>query len=117
MTVFHEVGYLYKQHCVEGVRIRCFSGPNFPVFGLSTGPEKLRIRILSTQCKLHCTKKWNILRLRKKIAAFRSLGESPEWKISLFCIVTSKSNKGILMSFVLVIQILLHFTKCLNCDS
>ena len=52
--------------CVKIVRIRSFSGPHFPAFGLNTetysvnpvfslnvgecGPEKFQIRILFTQC-------------------------------------------------------------------
>ena len=44
-------------HCVKSVCIRSFSGPHFPatVFSQNAGkygPEKLRIRILFTQCEL-----------------------------------------------------------------
>ena len=54
-------------HCVKSVRIRSFSGPYFPVFGLNTeryevplhiqskagkyGPEKLQIWTLFTKCQ------------------------------------------------------------------
>ena len=47
-------------HCVKGVRIRSFSAPYVPAFGLylsvfspnagKYGPEKLRIRIFFMQC-------------------------------------------------------------------
>ena len=53
----------YNMHSVKSVRIRTYSGPYFPTFGLNTerygvfspnagkyGPEKLRIQTLSTQC-------------------------------------------------------------------
>ena len=41
-----------NMHLVRSVRIRRFSGPYFPAFGLNTGkygPEKLRIRTFITQ--------------------------------------------------------------------
>ena len=51
-----------NKHCIKSVRIRSFSSPHFPPFGLDTerysvfspsagkcGPEKLRIRTLFTQ--------------------------------------------------------------------
>ena len=60
--------FVVKAHCVKSVRIRSFSGPHFPAFGLNTerysvspylsvfspnaekyGSEKLRIRTLFTQ--------------------------------------------------------------------
>ena len=59
-------GHMNKiaQNCVKSVRIRTFSSPNVPAFGPNTpylsifnpnagkyGPEKLRIRMLFTQCK------------------------------------------------------------------
>ena len=45
-----------NEYCVKSVRIRSFSGRNFPTFGLNTdagkhGPEKLQIRTLFTQWK------------------------------------------------------------------
>ena len=53
---------MYINHCVKSVRVRIFSGPYFPVFGLKISPyslnarkygvEKLRIRMLFTQCRL-----------------------------------------------------------------
>ena len=56
-------------HCVKSVRIRSFSGPYFPAFGLNTPylsvfspntgkyrPEKLRIRTLFTQCQTNVQK-------------------------------------------------------------
>ena len=70
-------GAVYK-HCVKSVRIRSYSGPHFPAFGLNAerysdwirrdtpylsvfspnegkcGPEQLRIQTLFTQCKVFC---------------------------------------------------------------
>ena len=59
---------IFKFHCEKNVRIRNFSGPYFPVFGLSTkvwrvniciqsvfgkyGPEKLQLGTLLMQCFL-----------------------------------------------------------------
>ena len=38
------------EHCVKSVCIQSFSGPYFPAFG----QEKLRTRILFTQCEIPC---------------------------------------------------------------
>ena len=40
--------HIVNLYCVKSVRIRSFSGPYFPAFGLST--ERHGIRILFTQC-------------------------------------------------------------------
>ena len=65
------------ENCVKSARIRSYSGPHFPAFGLNTerygislhikskwgkyGPEQLRIGTLFTQCKLRQNKHWVIL--------------------------------------------------------
>ena len=62
------LAFLFVLHCVKSVRIRNFSGPQFPAFRLNTeryglsfeiqsecgkyGPEKLQLRTPFTQCYL-----------------------------------------------------------------
>ena len=39
--------YLYYMHCVKSVRIRSYSGPHFPAFGLNTQRYSVSHRIQS----------------------------------------------------------------------
>ena len=50
-----------KGHCVKSVRIRSFSGPYFPAFGLSTGlnTERVSLRTQSECRKLRTRKTLN----------------------------------------------------------
>ena len=44
------------QHCVKSVRIRSFSDPNFPAFGLNTGTYSVSFRIQSKCGKIQTRK-------------------------------------------------------------
>ena len=38
---------LHKEHCVKSVRIRSYSGPHFPAFGLNTERYSVSLRMQS----------------------------------------------------------------------
>ena len=73
-----EMKSLPMQYCVKSVRIRSFSGPYFPTFGLYTeryetskyGPEKLQIPIFFTHYDIFINNR------NKHYASFRTLAYS-----------------------------------------
>ena len=47
---------MHRRHCVNSVRIRSFSGPDFPAFGLNTEIYRVNLRIQS-KCEKMRTRK------------------------------------------------------------
>ena len=78
-------------YCVKSVRIRSFSGPYFPAFGL----EKLRIRTLFTQCAY-------LLKFRNKFQQISA------------CYGLSTTTSAIRYVHVLYLIVLCHFKEFRN---
>ena len=51
---------VHGTHCVKSVRIRSFSGPHFPAFGLNTGKYGVSLRIQSECGKIRTRKSPNM---------------------------------------------------------
>ena len=56
---FNKAKYSRGVHCVKGVRIRRFSGPYFPAFGLNTDRYGVSLRIQSECGKIRTIKTLN----------------------------------------------------------
>ena len=56
---FNKAKYSRGVHCVKGVRIRRFSSPYFPAFGLSAGRYGVSLRIQSECGKIRTIKTLN----------------------------------------------------------
>ena len=48
----YSVFLVQESHCAESVRIRCYSGPNFPAFALNTEKYGVSLRIQSEYGKM-----------------------------------------------------------------
>ena len=62
-----------KFHCVKGVRIRSFSGPHFPAFGLNTDICRVNIHIQSECGKIRTKKTPNMEPFCRVFIAFKTI--------------------------------------------